>query len=130
MSIHAITEHHLIHTCPGNPDPHPVAIARTIVHTTPGRPCAAPVTIRIGDTVVTVACGRHQPADRQCGNCRTLLHTVSITVTDLGHQAPTGHVCVPTAAPVPCPSCQRPMAAHLDRHILCPPAVARSRTTA
>ena len=94
MSIHAITEHHDIHTCPADPQPHPWRITRTLVHTTPGRPCLTPVTVRLGDAVVTVPCGRHEPTHRQCGNCRTVVTTLAITATDHDqpvppHQQPT-----------------------------------------
>ena len=37
---------HLIHTCPANPEPHPVDTRRRIVHVTPSRPCLNAVTVR------------------------------------------------------------------------------------
>ncbi len=88
MSIHAVTVHEYRHTCPADPTPHPVATYRQVVHVAPGRPCQSPVTIRIGDTTATIACGRHEPADRQCAACRTVVTIQSVTATDLGHQGP------------------------------------------
>ena len=88
MTIYAIEVEHLVHTCPGNPQPHPVDTRRRIVHVTPGRPCLTPVTIGDGDTATTIACGRHEPYDRQCANCRTIITIQKVTVRDLGYQGP------------------------------------------
>ena len=73
MSIYLVQVEHRLHTCPAEPRPHPVDTRCTVLHVTPGRPCAAPVTIRCGDAVVVVPCGRHNPADQRCGNCRTII---------------------------------------------------------
>lgn len=122
MSIYTIDVHHRVHTCPGNPDPHPYDTRQTIVTVTPGGPCQAPVTIRSGDTVTTVDCRLHTPADRQCGPCRTTTWTRTTTITDLGFQHPTG--ITPAAnglAADPCPICHTPVAAFLGVHLLCQP---------
>jgi hypothetical protein len=93
------------------------------VHTTPGRPCLSPVTIRVGGTIATIPCGRHNPAHRQCGNCRTVVTTLAITATDHGHYQPAAQpATIAGPAHHPCPSCGTPVTAELDRHILCPPA--------
>jgi hypothetical protein len=91
VSVYAIAVHHLVHTCPANPDPHPIDTTRRIIHTAPGQPCRQPVTIHVGNTTVAIPCGRHEPYDRQCGACRPLITTVQVTATDLGHQAGTDH---------------------------------------
>jgi hypothetical protein len=85
MTIYAVEVHHLIHTCPGNPEPHAVATWRRIIHTTPGRPCLTPITLANG---VTIPCGRHEPSDRQCANCRTIITVLKVTSRDLGYQGP------------------------------------------
>jgi hypothetical protein len=89
MSIYAVAVHHLMHTCPANPTPHPIDTTRRVVNVVAGRPCQAPVTIRIGDTTAVIPCGRHEPDDRQCGACRSMVTTIAVTTTDLGHQGPT-----------------------------------------
>jgi hypothetical protein len=88
MNIYAVTVHETVHTCPGNLEPHAIDTRRAIVHTTRGRSCLAPVTIRVGEHTATVACGRHEPHDRQCGACRTVVNVLSATCTDLGYQGP------------------------------------------
>ena len=90
MSIHLVDVEHLIHTCPGSTEPHPVATVRTVVHVTPGGSCRAPVTVRCADTVATVPCGRHEPAERQCGACRTIVVEHAISTRDLGRHASSG----------------------------------------
>ena len=88
MSIYAVTQHQVLHTCPADPEPHPIATTQTVVHVTPGRTCLTPVTIRIGNTTRTVSCGRRLPYERQCGSCRTIVTVRSVTTTDLGYQGP------------------------------------------
>ncbi len=91
MRICRVDEHRLVHTCPANDEPHPVDIRRTVVHVTDPQPCLAPVIIRSGDTVAVVDCGRHEPSDRQCGNCRVVVTTGTVTIEDLGYQGPDRH---------------------------------------
>ena len=79
MSIYAISRHERWHTCPADPQPHLFESTQQVVHITPGRPCLTPVTIRCGDTVVTIPCGRHDPYYRQCGNCRDIVTVLSLT---------------------------------------------------
>jgi hypothetical protein len=127
MTVYAIHEHHTLHTCPADTEPHPVIVRREVVHISEGRPCLTPVTIHIGHTTATVPCGRHVPYDRQCGPCRTITNTRQITTEYIGHQdghqTGTGHTLVPTGlADDPCPVCGDPVAAFLGRHILCHPA--------
>jgi hypothetical protein len=82
----AIVQH--THTCPADPHPHVVHTRRHLLHTIPGGACRTPVTIRCGTTTATIACGRHLPADRQCGACRTIVVEDSITTRHLGYQGP------------------------------------------
>ncbi len=88
MSIYAVEVFHLIHTCPADLDPHPVDTRRRIVHVTPGGACLTPVTIRCGNTTTVIDCGRHEPAERQCANCRTIVRVLKVTSRDLGYQGP------------------------------------------
>jgi hypothetical protein len=85
MSIVHIHIHTLTHTCPASPEPHPIDTRRTIVLIVDGGPCRQPVTIRSGDTVAVIACGRHLPRDRQCPACRTSVIVRGYTTTHLGH---------------------------------------------
>ena len=62
--------HRTVHTCPADPEPHPVDTRRTVVAVVDGGPCRHPIAIRSGDTTTTVACGRYEPAERQCPACR------------------------------------------------------------
>jgi hypothetical protein len=127
VTIYAVAIVRLTHTCPADPQPHPFDTRRTIVHVTPGGACRQPVTIRCGDIVAVIACGRHRPADQQCGACKTIVVEHTITAQFRGHHGaealipavPAGH------APDPCRTCGRPLAAVLarqGRHLLCPPA--------
>ena len=97
MSIYRVDEHHRTHTCPADPEPHAVDITRVVVHITEGRPCLAPVVIRCGDRIVSIPCGRHEPAHRQCGACRTVVTTGAITVEHLGHTNQHDNTCAATA---------------------------------
>jgi hypothetical protein len=121
MTIYAVAEHHTVHTCPADPEPHSVIVDRQILNLTPGRPCQNPVTIRLGGRAAVVPCGQHEPQDRQCGACRTIVTIVQVTTTDLGAQRATGQQPAPAGRNHPCPICGQPVAAILPRHILCHP---------
>ncbi|MDO3683250.1 hypothetical protein [Micromonospora sp. C28ISP2-4] len=89
MTIYVVDIQHFTHTCPAWPDePHPYDTRRTIVDITPGGPCRTPVTIRCGQVTTTIACHRHEPADRQCGACRLIVTTRRITEVFMGHYGP------------------------------------------
>lgn len=89
MTIHVVDVQHFTHTCPAWPDePHPYDTRRAIVDITPGGPCRTPVTIRCGQVTTTIACHRHEPADRQCGACRLIVTTRRITEVFMGHHGP------------------------------------------
>jgi hypothetical protein len=88
VSIYTIEVHHLVHTCPGNPEPHPVPTWHRVLHVTPGGPCRMPVTVRCGDTTTVIPCRRHEPSERQCANCRTIIRILKVTSRDLGYQGP------------------------------------------
>ena len=79
MTIHIVDIEQVTHTCPAEAGPHPYDIRRTLVDTIDGGACRTPVTIRVGDTVAQVACGRHEPVDRQCPACRTIVTQRAIT---------------------------------------------------
>jgi len=81
MTIHVTTVHHTLHTCPAHPAPHVVDTRRTVLAIIDGGPCRTPVTIRCGNTVTKIPCGRHEPRQRQCGACRIIVteHTVTST---------------------------------------------------
>jgi hypothetical protein len=87
VTIHLVAIHHTTHTCPANPEPHPVDTRRTVLAVIDGGPCRTPVTIRCGDTVAEVPCGRHEPRERQCGACRTIVTEHTITSTHLNPEA-------------------------------------------
>nr|WP_030501474.1 hypothetical protein [Micromonospora purpureochromogenes] len=89
MTIHVVDIEQVTHTCPAYPDePHPYDTRRTVIHVIPGGPCRTPVTIRCGQVATTIACHRHEPADRQCGACRTIVTTRRITEVFMGHHGP------------------------------------------
>jgi hypothetical protein len=73
VSIHLVAVRHELHTCPAEAGPHPWSTTRTVLQMIPGRSCLTPVTIRSGDVAAVVACGRHDPADKQCRNCRAII---------------------------------------------------------
>ncbi|WBB65759.1 hypothetical protein [Micromonospora sp. WMMD812] len=79
MTIHVVDIEQVTHTCPAFPDAHPVDTRRTVIHVIPGGPCRTPVTIRCGTVTATIACHRHEPADRQCGACRLIVTQHTIT---------------------------------------------------
>jgi hypothetical protein len=80
VSIYLVVVQETLHTCPAQPEPHPVDTTRTILTVTPGRACLTPVTIHCGQTTALIPCGRHRPADMRCGNCRTTItHPLRLT---------------------------------------------------
>jgi hypothetical protein len=83
VTIHVVAIHHTTHTCPADPDPHAVDTRRTVLAVIDGGPCRAPVTIRCGDTIVEIPCGRHEPRERQCGACRIIVTEHTVTSTHL-----------------------------------------------
>lgn len=127
MNIYRVDEHHLLHTCPVDDQPHSVQIRRTIVGVIrDDRPCLAP--IHTGPDSVPVRCSQQERADRQCDHCRTVIVTGTITTEHLGHEGPDGpghNAIAPTGlAPDPCTVCGEPLAAVLanhGRHICCYP---------
>jgi hypothetical protein len=88
MTAYQVDVHHLTHTCPANPDPHPYDTRRTIVAIAPGGACRRPVTIRSGDTTAVVDCGRHVPAEQRCPACRIIVIEHTVTFTRTGHHGP------------------------------------------
>ncbi|GAA2858393.1 hypothetical protein Acy02nite_22240 [Actinoplanes cyaneus] len=86
MTFVHVDIHQITHTCPADPQPHPVDTRRTIVATVDGGPCRNPITIRCGDKTATIDCGRHEPHDRQCPACRTIVIERQITSTFVGHE--------------------------------------------
>ncbi len=90
MTIYAVDVLYLLHTCPGNAEPHPVDIRRRIVHITPGRPCLTPVTITSGAVTTTVPCGTIRRTKDQCGPCRTIITTGTVTTEHRGHHTLAG----------------------------------------
>jgi hypothetical protein len=87
VTIHVVDIEQVTHACPGEPDPHPYDIRRTVVHVIPGGPCRTPVTIRCGQVTTTIPCHRHEPADRQCGACRIIVTQHTITTRTLAGEA-------------------------------------------
>jgi hypothetical protein len=83
-----VNVHHDTHTCPGNAEPHSYDTRRAIVAVVDGGPCRHPVTVHSGGTIAVVACGRHEPADRQCPACRTTVIEHAVTFTFTGHHGP------------------------------------------
>ncbi|RQW98685.1 hypothetical protein [Micromonospora globispora] len=79
MTIHVVDIEYATHTCPAFAEPHPYDTRRTVIDVIPGGPCRTPVTIRCGNTTATIACHRHEPADRQCGACRLIVTQHTIT---------------------------------------------------
>ena len=88
MTFVQVDVHHLTHTCPADPQPHPYDTRRTVVAVVPGGDCLHPVTIRSGDTIADIACGRHAPRDQQCPACRTTVIEHAVTFTHTGHYGP------------------------------------------
>jgi hypothetical protein len=88
MTFVTVDIHHVTHTCPADPEPHPFDTRRTIVATVDGGPCRNPITVRCGDTIAVIDCGRHEPAHRQCPACRTTVIERTITFHHIGHEGP------------------------------------------
>jgi hypothetical protein len=88
VTIYIVHIDQTTHTCPADPEPHVVDTRRTVLHVIPGGPCRTPVTIRCGACTATIPCGRHEPAHRQCGACRTIVTEHTITTRHLGYQGP------------------------------------------
>ena len=88
MTTYVVDVHHDMHTCPADPDPHVFTTTQQVVAVSASGPCRNPVTIRVGDTTATVDCGRHEPDDRRCGNCRNIIWIRKVTVTFHGYQGP------------------------------------------
>jgi hypothetical protein len=130
MSIYRVDEHHRTHTCPADPEPHPIDITRVVVHITDGRPCLTPVVIRCGNRTVSLPCGRHEPTHRQCDTCRPVITIGTVTVEHLG----SAETCQPTTAhraPATCDTCGEPLDAILadwGTHLLCHPRTAHAST--
>ncbi len=121
MTHYIVSEQEILHRCPAWPEPHPYRVERTVLAVIPGGPCRSPVTIRVGNTTTTVPCGEHEPSDRQCVNCRTVITTYTSRPLDVGTQQTTPtNTALWRISDTPCPACGTPMAAGLDRHLLCP----------
>jgi hypothetical protein len=88
MSVYLIDIHHHTHTCPADPEPHPFDTRQQTVSITVGGPCRTPITVHSGHATTIVDCGRHEPAHRQCGNCRTITWVRHTTVTFHGYHGP------------------------------------------
>ncbi|MET8118826.1 hypothetical protein [Micromonospora sp. NPDC005291] len=87
MTIHVVDIEQVTHTCPAFTQAHPYDTRRTVIHVIPGGACRTPVTIRCGETTATIACHRHEPADRQCGACRIIVTQHTITTRHLPGEA-------------------------------------------
>lgn len=124
MRIVTVDERHYTHTCPADLQPHVIDVVRTVVGCTDPQPCLTPHTVAdgIGGTS-TVDCHLYELPQRRCGNCRQVVVTRSITVTDLGHDDPDCHPAASGGiAPDPCTMCGKPLAAilaDLGRHLGC-----------
>jgi hypothetical protein len=85
VTTYLVDVHHLTHTCPANPEPHPYDTRRTIVAVFARQPCQRPVTVRSGSTTTVIDCGRHETPDRQCDACRNTIVKRHTTATHTGH---------------------------------------------
>ncbi|GAA2475846.1 hypothetical protein [Winogradskya humida] len=88
MTFVHVDIHHLTHSCPANAEPHPYDTRRSVVAVVDGGTCRRPVTIRSGTTASTIACGRHEPRERQCPNCLITVIEHVVTFTFTGHHGP------------------------------------------
>jgi hypothetical protein len=88
VTIHLVDIHVVTHTCPADPQPHAIDTRQTVLHTTPGRPCLTPVTVHGATATVVIDCARHEPHERQCANCRTIITVRTVTTEHLGYQGP------------------------------------------
>jgi hypothetical protein len=73
MTIYLVAVTQRQHVCLAEAESHPVDTTRTVLQTIQGRTCLNPVTISCGGLTATIPCGRHNPADHQCGNCRAVI---------------------------------------------------------
>ncbi|GIG03243.1 hypothetical protein [Catellatospora citrea] len=87
MSIIRVEAAYHRHTCPADPEPHVVDTRHRVLDVIPGGGCLTPVTVRSGDTTRLIACGRHEPASRQCRACRPVITEVRTEVYDTGAYA-------------------------------------------
>ncbi len=88
MTIVLVDVHHDTHICPADELPHAYMTRQTLVAITITGQCHTPVTIRIGTTTAVIACQRHEPDHRRCGNCRTIVWVRSTVTTFHGYQGP------------------------------------------
>jgi hypothetical protein len=88
VTAYLVDVHHLTHTCPADPGPHPYDTRRTIVAIAPGGSCRRPVTVRSGNTTAVIACARHVPREQRCPACRTTVIEHQVTFTFMGHHGP------------------------------------------
>lgn len=110
MSDYLIDVTEYVHTCPGDPQPHPVVTSRTVVEQVPGGPCHQPRTVRSGTATVTVDCARLVPAEYQCAACRNTVTVRTITRIDLGAETVTPGPPSSGVAALPCTVCGEPLA--------------------
>lgn len=80
--------HETRHTCLASHEPHWFDRQSSVVSVVDGGPCRTPVTIRCGNNQAEIACRRHEPHERQCIACKSLLIVRNVTHTDLGWQGP------------------------------------------
>ena len=91
MTAIQVDVHHRTHACPANLEPHPYDTRRAIVAVAPSGPCRRPITVRSGNTVAVIACGRRLPREQRCPACRITVieHAVTFTHNVHGPQLPT-----------------------------------------
>jgi hypothetical protein len=85
MTAIQVDVHHVTHTCPADPQPHPYDTRRTVIAVVPGGPCRRPVTVRSGDTTAVIGCGRRLPREQRCPACRVTVIEHAMTFTPTGH---------------------------------------------
>ncbi len=132
MSIYLVDVHVVTHTCPADPDPHPVRIGRTVVHVTPGGLCRTPITLHCDDGItIQLPCGRREPRERQCDACRNIVIERAVTFEHDPIPVLRGQPPGPSGyAKHPCTVCGQRLAAVLAltrHHLLCVPRPARRR---
>jgi hypothetical protein len=98
MTAVQVDVQHYTHTCPADPDaPHPYDTRRVIVAIAPGGACRNPITVRSGDAIAVIDCGRHVPREQRCPACRITVVERTVTFTHTGHHGPQ-HPTIGTAA--------------------------------